>query len=479
MIFRAFIPIMFLIGLSACATIGPQYEEPPKPGFELSWTELAQSNAAAGGELTSDWWNIFNDPQLTALVETATVKNYDIRDAFLRINEARAALRATQGQGLPNIGSRGSGQRTQVSENGQIPIGQIPGANVTTNIYDIGVSANWEIDLFGRVRRAVEASGARADVANELYNGVLLSIQAETAIAYFELRGLEGQIGAVNQAIAVRKKSLELVALQVKAGTASQYSLSQAKSGLRQLRTQLPPLQAAKKQSLYRLGVLTGQSPAEAEQAIVIEKIKAMPAIAVPVGLPSDLLLRRPDIRQAERSLAAETAEVGVALGNRLPRFSLTGTAGLQATDFGDIFKGDSVRWSLGGLFDFTLPFFAGNRLNEEVRIAKSEAERAELAYQKAILIALEDVEGALVQYVEQRKLVEEILGSIAEQERAVDLAKQRYRAGYSRLFEALTQQEILDNLNNNLAAARAGNAAAIARLYSSLGGSLNPNQTR
>ena len=457
-----------------CATVGPDYAEPPKPQFELEWSAFAKANAAQTGEYRSDWWGVFDDPQLTQLIEEATNANYDIREALLRISEARAVYRAQTGQRLPQIGADGTAQRLKSSENAQIPLGQIPGASPETSIFSLGVGASWEIDFFGRVSRAVEAAGARADVARELYDGTIIAVQADTAAAYFEMRGLDSQIAATKEGIAARERSVELSRKRANAGAGSRYELSQAQSGLRELRAALSPLEAERRTAVNRLAILTGKSPAQMEGRFASHPLGKLPDILVPTGLPSSLLERRPDIRAAERELAAETAEIGLAEANRLPRFSLTGSVGVEATEFSDLFSSDSVKWSLGGLFDFTLPFLGGDRLNQEVIIARSEAQRAGLNYERTVLAALQDVEGSLILYAELRKAVAELEAAKAEQQQTAGLAKQRYDAGYSRLFEYLEQEEKLTAIDNRLAQRRAQVAAAVVQLYRGLGGSLD-----
>ncbi len=462
--------------LAGCTTVGPDYSAPDKPAFEIEWTDFAQANAntSRSASLDPEWWNTFEDPKLSALVAEASAANYDLRQAFLRIGETRAAYRAQVGRRLPEISADGSAQRLRTSENGQIPIGRLPGASPETNLYDLGVGARWEVDLFGRVSRAVEAAGARADVAAELYDGVLIAVQADVATSYLEMRSLNAQIEAVRDSIAAREKSVELVAQRTSIGSASVYERVQAEAGLRELEATLPLLESDRRRAVYRIATLIGTSPAQIEDRFERVQLNTLPDVLVPVGLPSRLIERRPDIREAERLLAAETAEIGVARGNRLPSFALTGGIGVQATDFADVFSTDSLNWSLGGLFDFTLPFMGGDRLNQEVIIAESEAARAQLRYEQSVLTALEDVEASLVLYVELRRSVHTLQDSLTIQRRATRLAKQRYDSGYSRLFEYLEQQEREAQLDRLVAERKGKVAASVVQIYRALGGSLN-----
>jgi NodT family efflux transporter outer membrane factor (OMF) lipoprotein len=311
--------------LSGCM-VGPDYKRPPAVAAAPGWTEPTSE-----GAVDATWWRTLGDPVLGSLVEAAAMRNLDLREADGRLREARANRDATASGRLPQVNATGSANTNEISGNGEIPIQHIPGFSRTFDLYDVGFDASWEIDLWGRVARGVQASNARSEAALEARRDVLLQTIAEVVRTYVDLRSAQARLASASADAEARDRTASLVGQKYNAGDASLFDDARAQEQARSTRSALPGLAADAKAAAYRLALLTGQPPeALAGLADQPAPLPAPPA-RVGVGIRSDLLRRRPDIRQAERNLAAATADVGVATADLFPRVTLMGGVGQHA----------------------------------------------------------------------------------------------------------------------------------------------------
>jgi NodT family efflux transporter outer membrane factor (OMF) lipoprotein len=446
--------------LLAGCTVGPDYQAPPtKPPAE--WGEKADTGTAD----LSTWWTVFNDETLNRLVDLALRGNYDLRIAVQRLTEARAQLGVVTGALLPEIDLDGYHTNSRLSPNGQ----PFPLPSVYQSRYHLSFDASWEIDVFGGARRAYEAASADYESWVENRRAVLVSLLGEVARNYVGLRGNQLLLAALRQNVVTARGTVEITQARLAAGVATTLDVARAEAQLASTEAALPEVEAAIKQSIHRLSVLIGHPPEGLSPELApVAPIPAAPARVV-VGLPSELLLRRPDVRQAERQLAAATANVGVAVAQLYPSFSLTGAFGLDSLGSADFFKWQSRAWSLGPTIRW--PVFAGGRLRAQVAVQDARKEQALAAYEKAILVALEDVENALVDYLRQGERRSRLETAATANRRAVELADDLYRKGLTSFIDVLDAQRALYLSQAELARSQSQVTLDLVALYKALGG--------
>ena len=345
---------VILIFLAAGCTVGPNYERPDLAA-PAGWKEAQQTGVDARAAELSRWWSAFNDPLLDSLVERAVRSNLDLRLAEARIREARASRVVTAAGAWPTVDVSGSYTRNRASENaigapaqGAVVAPSGGGANLDQNLYRSGFDANWEIDVFGGVRRSVEAADATIDATVEDRRDVLVTLLGEVARNYIDLRGFQRQLAVARANLKTQQDTLELTQVRFQAGLASDLDVAQQEAQVNTTASQIPTLESGLKQAAYALDVLLGSQPGALWGELAKEaEIPNLPP-EVLIGLPSDLLRRRPDVRRAERQLAAATALVGAATADLFPKFFLTGVAGLQSVSASDWINGGSRFWSIG-----------------------------------------------------------------------------------------------------------------------------------
>lgn len=451
-----------LLALAAC-TVGPDYA---RPADIPSGQWLAPADSAA---VDTDWWRSLNDPLLTELVDQAVARNLDLREAEARLREARANRDATAGQRLPQLNATGSITQDQLSENGQIPLGNIPGFDRDFSLFEAGFDAAWEIDLWGRNARAVEAAGALAQAAEAARHETLMRVIAEVVRSYADLRGAQARLASATSDAEAQEGIARLVNERYRAGEAARFDWLRADAQGKSTRAAIAGIDADAKSAAWRLALLTGQPPeALADRLLAPAPMPQSPAI-VAAGLRSDLLRRRPDIVQAERELAAATADVGVANADLFPRISLLGSIGQQARSSGDLFSGGSTRFSIGPSLHW--PIFSGGTIRANIRAANARADASAARYERAVLTALSDSETALNRYAAAqltRAQREAARGQTAE---ALDLARQRFRAGEDDLIVLLDAQSAYSAAERLSIDARAAELQALVSLYKALGG--------
>ena len=462
------------IFLSGCTAVGPDYRAPDiKTHQEWFSSEASMKVVDKNEDIDTKWWEIFKDETLNEFIKEAVAHNLDIKIAEANIRTARA-LRETKKAGFyPSLDLGAKAAREVMSTNNGFPVNlSLGGTKVnprTTYSYETGFDSSWEIDLFGGTRRSVEAANARLEATIEKRHDILLSVMAEVARNYAELRGVQLQISNIQQNIDLEKKTVSLILERHKAGDSNKFDLARSEAQLIATEAALPNLTADMRSNIYRLSVLTGQEP----QALLNRLLKQSPLPIlpdiVPVGLRSDILRRRPDIRQAERQLAAETADIGVAKSDLFPKFFLTGSAGLQSLSFGDLFQSTSGALSLGPSIQW--PIFKGGEISARIKAKESSTDAAALNYEKAVLSALEDAETALVRYgqeLETRKKLEIV---VTTNQDVLNLAIQRYESGETDLLDLLDAERHLIKSKNDLALSETRTVTNLISLYKALGG--------
>ena len=462
--------IAILSLLLAGCTVGPNYSEPQTA------LPAAYSEPSASGQFQLDrWWAAFNDPQLTALVEQALRQNLDIELAAARIREARAQEGVAGAGSSPQVGAEASVTRQRISENAiPVPPGAgsgggsigLPGSEFTN--WRAGFDASWELDLFGRNRREREAAAARTGTAVWNRRDAEVSVAAEVASAYLKLRTLQSEIANAESEVARLDRFEQLRRAQAKGGLIDGQSLEQQRSERASAAAAIPALQADAKAEIHALGVLTGQTP-EALANQLAAPGTLPPALLVPPGLPSDLLRRRPDIRAAERELAAATADIGVATADLYPRISLTAAPALVSTALGSLLEWGSRSFSAGAALDW--PIFDGGRRRANIEVRNARQEQASIAYRKTILVALRDVEDALSNLDGNRRQLADLEQAHGNAARAEDIANSRFRGGLVTLADVLQAQQRRLSLEKQMIETRGAMARDTVALVKALGG--------
>ncbi len=460
----AILAAIWIAVLTGCATVGPDYE-PPQMEVPAKWSEPPPEEViteAIPAELTR-WWTLFEDPLLESLIERSLNHNKDLRIAQARIREARARRGVVAADLLPTVGTSGSYTRSRTSEN--------TGAGVALeqDFFEAGFDANWEIDLFGGVRRSVEAADADIAASVESLQNVLVTLVSEVARNYLELRGNQLRALIARENIKAQKHTLEMTQARFKVGLSSQLDIEQARAQLTATEAQIPGLETFIKQSIHRIGVLLGQPPGAFLDELMVEKPIATALPHVPLGLPSDLLRRRPDIRQAERELAAATARIGVATADLFPRFFLTGAAGLRSTELSSFLSAGSRFWGVGPSVSW--PLFAGGRIRANIEVQKAGQEQALIFYEQVVLTSMEEVENALVAYGREQATRRAIAESVAANQRAVDISQALYKKGLTDFLNVLVNQRFLYQAQDALAVSEQRVSTNLVALFKALGG--------
>ncbi|HEY4646143.1 MAG TPA: efflux transporter outer membrane subunit [Steroidobacteraceae bacterium] len=449
------------LALSACA-VGPSYE---RPDTELLHRFAGATDAAYTTQaVPSRFWTVFNDEVLTSLIEEAIAANHDLRIAAARFDEARALRRDAAFDFGPVIEANGSVLRTRFSEV-ERPAGAA--ANGTLDIHDARFDATWELDAFGRVRRGYERRRAELESSVASLQDALVTVTSEVARNYLELRGLQGRYDVAKRNADVQENSLELTQARRNAGSGTDLDVARAQSQLSTTLATLPQLQAAMARAQYRLAVLIGRQPGGLEARLAFRPLPAMPAFT-PVGNPAEWLRRRPDVRVAERDLAAATAGIGVAVGDLFPKVSLLGSFGSTALASNQLGDAAAENYRFGPTISWAI--FDLGHVRARIDAARARADGALARYEQSVLRALEDTEGALIAYsraVEREAALDEAAHASTV---AAQLAGVRYQEGVSDFLLVLDAERTQLEAEDRLAQSRADSATALVAVYKALG---------
>jgi NodT family efflux transporter outer membrane factor (OMF) lipoprotein len=459
--------------LTACS-VGPNYRRPEVP-VPATWIEAQQKGVNARAAELVEWWTSFDDPLLNTLIERAARSNLDLRLAEARIREARALRASTAAGEWPTVDVSGSYSRNRSSANavGARFQGAVTapgsGAQLEQNLFRTGFDASWEIDIFGGIRRSVEAADATVDAFVEDRRNTLVTLLGDLARNYIDVRGFQQRILVARANLKAQQDTVDLTRVRFQAGLASDLDVAQAEGQLNTTAAQIPTLESQLKQAAHRLDVLLGSPPG----ALWDELSKDSPIPALPaevlVGLPSELLRRRPDIRRAERQLAAATAQIGAAMADLFPKFSLIGTGGLQSISASDWFSAPSRFWSIGPTVRW--PLFDAGRIRANIAVRDAQQEQALTEYERAILTALEDVENSLVNYSREQARYRSLRDAVAANRRAVEMSNELYIRGLVDFLNVLENQRALFASESDLAQSEATMATNLVALYKALGG--------
>jgi NodT family efflux transporter outer membrane factor (OMF) lipoprotein len=413
----------------------------------------------------SRWWLVLKDPLLSELVDQALQANPDLQGARATLRAARARSAVASAGLFPAVTASGSASRSDSSENS--------GSGATRHLYSAGFDASWELDLFGGVRRGVEAARADLESSEATLHDTQVSLAAEVAQNYVQVRSLQIRIGIARDNLASQSETLQLAEWRALAGLVSSQDVDQARSNREQTRAQIPGLETSLAEAEHRLDILLGLAPGSLHGRLTARGV--LPAVPgqIAVGIPADTLRQRPDIRSAERKLAAETARVGVAEAARYPSFKLSGSIGLEALTLSALGNGGAVTSAL--LAGITAPIFDAGKLRNQVKQQDAVREQALATYEKTVLSALQDVENGLVALSRNRERTE-ALTIAAESARGAALApRQRYSAGLIDFQPVLDTERTVLSVEDSLASTRADVLLAIIRLYKALGGGWSP----
>jgi len=463
--------ILAALLLGAC-TVGPDYAEP-----QLTVPANYLETPASGTVELDRWWRGFGEAELTALVERALAGNLDIELATARIREARALERVAGASSSPQVAAQGSVNRQRISENAiPLPPGAgsgsgvgifgLPGEEFTT--FRAGFDASWELDLFGRNRREREAATARTGSAVWNRRDAEVTVAAEVADAYFRLRAYQARKANAEAELARLQRFEQLVDARTRGGLVTGQDLEQQKSERAAAAAAIPVLDAQAKAEIHALGVLTGQNPDALAAELTPSAILPAPPL-VPAGVPSDLLRRRPDIRAAERNLAASTADIGVAVADLYPRFSLTAAPAMVSTALGSFLEWGSRSFSAGAALDW--PIFDGGRRKANIEVQNARQEQAMVAYRRTVLTGLQDVEDSLSRLAGDRQNLVELEQAVSNATRAEDIARTRYRGGLVTLSDVLIAQARRLSLEEQVIDTKSALARDTVALVKALGG--------
>lgn len=456
--------VLMVLSLCGCAAVGPDYVA-PEPGAPAGWSRLDTSPVAtarpvAAGDL-GEWWRGLGDPLLAELVVEGLRANPDLRSARARVRESRARRAVTASERYPAVDAAANVSRTDSSEE--------IGGGEARELYSAGFDASWELDVFGGVRRGVEAAEADLEAARADLHATQVSLAAEVASNYIEVRAQQALLGIAHGNLATQSETLQLTEWRAQAGLVSSQDVEQARSSREQTRAQIPFIETNLAAAEHGLETLLGLPPGTLHERLAgAGDLPEVPA-QIAVGIPADTLRQRPDVRAAERRLAAETARVGVAEAARYPSFSLSGSIGLEALTLGALGDSGAVTNSL--LAGVTAPIFDAGRLRSQVEIQDAVREQALLAYRQAVLVALQDVENALVSLSRNRDRSEALGNAVSAARGAAELARLRYSTGLIDFQSVLDTERNVLLLEESLARNRADGVLALISLYKALGG--------
>lgn len=481
--------VLLLAAILPACKVGPNFKPPREPVPDqyagIKTPPPAPAPQPSTATAPSFWWREFHDPELDSLVDAARRGNLDLKGAYLRIAEARIQVQSARAQGLPHLNASASYTREQLGLAGILKSqgigsasgpasspaaqGLIASLERPVSLYQLGFDASWEIDLFGKVRRAVEAADAQSAAAVASRDDLLVSLEAEVAQNYFQLRSSQALLQITRDEIAAQREIAELTQNRHEHGLADEPDVDSARGQLGSLEAQLPPYEQSIAASRHALAVLIGQPPESLDARFGDPgELPALPA-SVPVGVPSTLARRRPDIRNSEATLHAATAEIGVSIAGLFPDISLAGTYGLRNLGTRYLFDWSSHFYTFGPTV--TLPIFQGGALIASVRLSRAQAAEAALSYRKTVLGALQEVEDGLSALDEDARRIAALRQTVGADQRAVDVESDAYRHGVISYITVLTAQLQSIQARQQLTESRLTQSTDLVKLYKALGG--------
>jgi NodT family efflux transporter outer membrane factor (OMF) lipoprotein len=480
--------------LLAGCTVGPNFQR-PSVAAPSDFTRANNAHAPSRpveATLAPHWWALLGDPELVSLESRLASDNLDVQAASSRLLQSRAGMRIAGAQQYPMIGSSASYNREQASPNGIVsllgvtPVGvqpqsasgnsafgvsSMPGVTGSPpySLWQYGLDASWELDLWGRVRRGVEAANAAMQASVEDRRAILVSAQAELARDYIELRATQTLLAITQDNLKLARDTVKLTHLQLTEGVTTDLDVANASAQVASVEARLPPLETQRDALINALSLLLGEGPGALGPMLSnASDIPSLPAQA-PIGFPSELVRRRPDIRQAEAKLHSATAQIGVAQADFYPQITLTGSLGYQSLQLSSLGDWASHQFVFGP--SISLPIFQGGRLKGTLELRKAQQQEAAIVFQRTVLQAWHEVDDALSAYDAEQRRRDRLKEVVQQDQIALAVAQQRYRAGAIDFLNVLTVQRDLLNAQSDLAQSRASAAVNLVTLYKALGG--------
>lgn len=453
--------------LAACA-VGPDYR-PPKEVSPDEWHSLPQTGVrveSPDAPSLAAWWTSLNDPQLNELIERAIAHNKTAKQAFARVVESRARRGITAADFWPGLDASAGASRTRsdsrLGDDGSLS------SSSNDDVYTAGLDSGWELDIFGGKRRALEASTAQLAASEADLRDVLVILLGDVALSYTNVRTAQSRLDYAERNLQSQSEVLDITGWRAEAGLATALDVEQAKSSYEQTRSQIPSLDSILAQEMNRLAVLTGEAPGALSASLADRKPIPTAPLEIVAGVPADVLRRRPDIRGAERRLAAQTAQVGVATAALYPSLSLSGSITLQSLSASDVL--DGFQTDRAGL-SLNLPIFRGGALRQNINVQNALVDQALASYEATVLGAYEEVENGLTVWVNEQRRHEALVQAVDSARRASELALTQYNSGLVDFQAVLTADRQLISLEDSLAVSDGEITSNLIRLYKALGG--------
>jgi outer membrane protein, multidrug efflux system len=452
-----------MLAFTGCATVGPDYVAPRVP-VEKAWHSDLKNGPTADTpdpQPLATWWTTLHDPELTQLMDRAVAGNLELKKAKARIREARARRGVASGGLFPTLDTTGRGSRSRSSEE--------TGTGTTVDFFNLGFDAQWEVDFFGGLRRNVEAAEAGLESSREGHRDVLVSLLAEVALNYIEVRIHQTRLSTAEANLESQKETYQLTLWRSEAGLIDELSVQQTRYALENIRSQIPVLRTGLEEALNRIAVLLGEHPGHVHLVLKERRPVPVPPLNIAVGVPAEVLRRRPDIRRAERDLAAQTAKIGAATADLYPKLKLSGSIGLEALSLSSLFSAGS-RTMTGGL-GISWPIFHAGTIRKNIEIQSALQEQALIAYEAAVLKALEEVENALTAYAEEYNRRQSLIETTLAAQQVVELTRDKFQAGLTDFGHVLEAEMALWSFQDQLNISEGTQISNLVRLYKALGG--------
>ncbi|HOW74372.1 MAG TPA: efflux transporter outer membrane subunit [Candidatus Contendobacter sp.] len=460
-------PLLVALLLSGCAAVGPNYAT-PELAAPVTWRGAAAAEVVVAPTVPKDlatWWRQLDDPTLIGLIEQALQGSLDLRASQAKLREARARRALAGAELFPTVSGSADGRRVKASSE--------TGGGGTANRFSAGFDASWELDVFGGLRRGVEAAQANLEASQASLYDVQVSLVAEVGLNYTELRASQAALAIAKANAASQTETLQLTQWRAQAGLTTTLDVEQARANLEQTKAQIPSLETSRAEAEQRLAILLGQQPGTLAQRLTQPGgIPRIPA-RVTVGIPADALRQRPDVQVAERTLAAETARIGVVEAQAYPSFSLSGSLSLEALTVGALSSGNAVAGSVLG--SVAAPIFDAGRIRQQVNIQTAVQEQALINYEATVLNALGEVENALAALANTLQRQDNLREALQAARLAARLARDRYSTGLSDFQTVLDTERTVLTVEDKLTLSEADGVKTLIQLYKALGGGWSP----
>ena len=454
--------VLLILIITGCVTVGPDYVRPEVPVYKDWHTQLNGNPNTKGmdAQTLAAWWTTLSDRKLSSLIDRAASGNLDLKKARARVREARARRGIAEADLFPTLDVTGSATWSHASRN--------TGAGKNSDFYAGSFDAAWELDIFGGIRRSVEAAEANLQASQEDWRDVLVSLLAEVALNYVDVRTYQVRLTVAEANLESQSETYQLTQWRYEAGLSDELAVQQARYNLENTRSEVPNLRTGLDAAMNRVAVLLGEQPGKVHAELEQREPIPVPPLKVAVGVPADLLRRRPDVRQAERELAAQTAKIGVATADLYPKFTLSGSIGLESLSMNNPSSGILT---LTGGPQITWAIFKGGAIRQNIEVQSALQEQALIQYEAVILGALEEVENALVAYAEVQQRRQSLSEATQAAQKAAELAQYKYQAGLTDFTNILDAQRSLLSFQEQLAQSNGDVTSNLVRLYKALGG--------